>query len=1322
MNQRREVFKWLSNPSTNQDLFQDSLKKRVEGTCEWILECPAFLQWHSPSLTKTNPRILWIHGPGGFGKTILCASLVKHLSSDISINVATYFFSSNFDSREDPSLAARSWVAQVVEQDPAAFDTVRDKLEDDVDTTASRSTIYNLLSLILRNTKPCLLVLDGLDECASFEDNEAQSATSFLRHIIQTISGINARLLVVSRGLQAIRQVLDTSKEGYVEHSITVEDVKFDNAAVSNEIVGRKLKKKDTKSRALISEILLQKCQGQFLWVRLQESKLRGSIPVKMLQNSLENTPADLYKIYDRDWVRIDNLEEDLRDWAISLLRWTACAARPLTVAETTGAIMIDRPREELEAYADSIDEDYVNEMFKDLCGSLIDVHHDTILNTAARITLRIPHFTIRQFLLSRLPFPHPTIQYNRLHLNNEQRQHALLTELCLRYLNNPLIWEATSPGSPLTWIRGYASELWQTHARRGWRGDLTELVVKLILGKSTLGWRKYIEEVCAPKAFIEAPTWAPLAHAVRLDLPHVLLSLIQQKGCQIDQFTADQILTTPLGYACQLGKISLVQILLDNGAQISLGSGSRNSQAIHWASGWGRASIVRLLVSRGASANAKRSDEYTPLMGAAYYGHDEVVYWLLYYGADPSSRSADGVTPLASAAAQGHAGVVKQLLRAGAACNVIALSGAPALNHACARGRLDVVNLLIDHPGVQLDITTDAGDTPLHAASMRNHVDIVQRLLEAGADIHRCDRKGYTALNFAVNNGNADLVRILLQNKAAHDTTEHDGWQPLAFACESGHLDVVQLLLEHGADPNYVKVIENKRSNSALALAARNGFVKIVQCLLDRGAVVGTYNSQVDSPMHNAAREGHYDIVKLLAERDVTSVSVKNLYGRSSMWIAAVHGHHRVVQVLLQYDAASVRDEDECHRSPLRLAAEHGSHEILSLLLAHPQIRPDHVDVWGQTALYWAALRGHSRCVSLLLGEGRCDPEISDRNLSSPLAVAALAGHLEVVKLLLADDRVDPAHRDAKGDTALLLAASKGHVQIVQDLLDDGRVNPNTLSDSGWTPLVVAALHGYHEVVALLLAHPHILVCSEESCPNGRTAFYVATMRGHDLTMRMLLNDGRSKVNLLYNNEWTPLMAAAKNGHLETVKLLLTVPDLDTSYASFEGLTAISLAASVGRSDIVQALLDDGRSDAGVHPQSGWSPLLVSAANGHTETVQLLLRSPMVDPMLTGVDGMSALSQAALDGHARIVQILLADGRSDIHTRDRWGQTPLMLAAEEGHHEVVREFLALAQMDLGCRDSDGSTALDLAASNGHTEVTRMLLDDGRANANFNDP
>ena len=126
-------------------------------------------------------------------------------------------------------------------------------------------------------------------------------------------------------------------------------------------------------------------------------------------------------------------------------------------------------------------------------------------------------------------------------------------------------------------------------------------------------------------------------------------------------------------------------------------------------------------------------------------------------------------------------------------------------------------------------------GATALIIASFTGHLNVVQLLLDEGAEVDAKGNDGRAALFAAFQNGHLEVVQALLAKGADIDAQMNNGATALIVASQNGHLEVVQALLAKGADVN-VKMSDGR---TALILASYAGHLKVVQALLTKGADV---------------------------------------------------------------------------------------------------------------------------------------------------------------------------------------------------------------------------------------------------------------------------------------------------------------------------------------------------------------------------------------------------------------------------------------------------------------------------------------------------
>jgi len=123
-----------------------------------------------------------------------------------------------------------------------------------------------------------------------------------------------------------------------------------------------------------------------------------------------------------------------------------------------------------------------------------------------------------------------------------------------------------------------------------------------------------------------------------------------------------------------------------------------------------------------------------------------------------------------------------------------------------------------------------------MELAIILKHPDVVDVLIEAGADVNRRGYRGRTPLNWASSRfGTPDLIRTLIAGGADPDGTDHIGQTPLLFAVADTKPEHVRTLLENGADVN--KIMSPKWKSPVLNVAVQQKKPGMVQMLVAAGA-----------------------------------------------------------------------------------------------------------------------------------------------------------------------------------------------------------------------------------------------------------------------------------------------------------------------------------------------------------------------------------------------------------------------------------------------------------------------------------------------------
>jgi len=794
---------------------------------------------------------------------------------------------------------------------------------------------------------------------------------------------------------------------------------------------------------------------------------------------------------------------------------------------------------------------------------------------------------------------------------------------------------------------------------------------------------------------------------------------------------------------------------------------------------------LLRALIGHGVDLNHAHAG-MTPLLAAtrdSWHGRPDAVTTLLANGADPRVADGDGNTPLHHAARSSDPGVVALLRDAAAEIDAINQDGLSPLGVACVAGNWRLAKFLLER-GARPE---PAGGQPVLLAAAATEEDDpagVQLLLKHLAKVDTRDGQRRSALHEAALAGHIDIVNTLLA--AGADVHAHDalGRTPWLEAARGGRIAVLERLAEAGVD---VTVIDAEQRNAVrVACASENASPALIRRLLDLGVASDQPDAQGRRAVDLAAEAGRWAIVSALD-------AAYPLPSAVSAGDDDQPPPDRAPIALLRDGLHADRPSGEL--APLARLA---SREELGALLHDPEIAlspqrlewllaqgadADVLDPAGDTPLFALLSRGGEAVVSVQallrravspagagglarfldacargeqIGRGleqfACDllerggdPFAASPLGDPPLALAVRLGWSRLLDRLL-DIGVDREARDSHGMTALHLAAALGRELALRQLIAKGAC-PDSRAADGQTPLGVALASGRRDLADWLdwrgwalprrALRPADLPAAamvgdadavrrlldlgfavDSPDAQGCTALLRAAGGGHRAAVELLLARGADPQSAA-NTGATPLSAAVSMRQAEIVALLLQA-GAALEHRLPGGVTVLMLAAALGLPDIVARLLTAG---ANVHAgdAQGLTPLHCAALYGFTSRDKprlvalfdtLLLSGAEPDQVAAGsvTPLLLLLGARAEPGTACDEEVVLAgverllDEEVSLETQDPRGFGPLHLAALHGLLRVVQRLLR-AGADPDLRDALNRTPREIAVMRGFVDV-----------------
>ncbi|KAI1130690.1 hypothetical protein F5Y10DRAFT_106976 [Nemania abortiva] len=317
----------------NQAAHERNLTRYHPGTCKWLFEDQRFKSWSEAS--NSNP-ILWLTGPGGAGKSVMCSVVIDVISRQRQPPATPYLMVTFNQERSRCQIATllASQLLDYVLKEQRGVDT--EALSFLTQSSSVCDNIYAFIKLLVSQCSSVFFFLDGVNETYMAESGDSQKRREELQRLNDDLNSTLAFLTSLSRDRQETRIRLWCSSQktnsvvdwvdqiGGVELAVDENLVQADVSRYLSKIKDETLNRIPNEVERLEVEALLDGRAGaNFRWAYmmkdiLRDPKLTPGDLVALVQKGLPRDLREIYAARVEELMKLDKRDQQDGRWPLA--------------------------------------------------------------------------------------------------------------------------------------------------------------------------------------------------------------------------------------------------------------------------------------------------------------------------------------------------------------------------------------------------------------------------------------------------------------------------------------------------------------------------------------------------------------------------------------------------------------------------------------------------------------------------------------------------------------------------------------------------------------------------------------------------------------------------------------------------------------------------------------------------------------------------------------------------------------------------------------------------------------------------------------------